>query len=108
MYCVDVVMLSSEEECQNYAVEASMIDFKNRKLAFKAMFTPRPMAKVNQAGYCLRVPQEEVSKVLKARDRGFSFDCHIKITKNTVSAEEGEGADVIDAVNREEVAQGKD
>ena len=103
MYCVDVVMLNSEDECQNYTVEASMVDFKNRKLAFKATFTPRPVVKVNQAGYCLRVPQGEMSKVLDAGDHGFSFTSDIKITKNTVSAEEEEGANAMDVANCEEV-----
>ena len=51
-----------------------------------------------------------MSKVLKARDGGFSFYSHIKINKNTVSAEEreGQGANAMDAANCEEVAQGKD
>ena len=106
MYCVDVVMLNSEEECQNYTVEASMMDVKNRKFVFEAKFTPRPMAKVNQAGYCLRVPQGEMAKVLYAAHGGFSFICHTKITKNT--ADIAESANAMDIANCEEVAQGKD
>ena len=99
MYSFDFLMLNSEEECQNYTVEASMMDFKNGKCVFKATFTPRPIVKVNQAGYCLRVPQEEMSKVLKAGEQGFSFFSRIKITKNIMFADLEEAADAIDVAN---------
>jgi len=44
-----------------------------------------------------------MSKVLDAGDHGFSFTSDIKITKNTVSAEEEEGANAMDVANCEEV-----
>ena len=42
-FTVDVIMKGSQEECEGFLVEASVIDAKseNSKVAFKSTFTPR-------------------------------------------------------------------
>jgi len=64
-FTLDVVMKASEGECENYLVEASMVDLKTGKFMFKSTFPPRPLVKENNPGFCLVVPQNSVAKVWK-------------------------------------------
>ena len=83
-FTLDVVMKANEEECENYLVEASVMDVKTGKLMFKSTFPPRPLVKENNPGFCLVVPQNSMAKVWKLnenRDK-YSFSHHIKINRN--------------------------
>ena len=82
-YIVDVVMKGSQEDCENFAVEASMVDGESGKGVFKAFFKPRPMTDKNEAIYCLFVPEKGVSKAWKydAVEGRYYIDFGIKIVK---------------------------
>ena len=64
-YIVDVVMKGSQEECEGFMVEASMVNVESDKAVFKASFQPRPMTDKNEAIYCLSVPEKGMSKAWK-------------------------------------------
>ena len=82
-YVLDVVMKGSQEDCENFAVEASMVDGESGKGVFKAFFKPRPMTDNNEAIYCLFVPEKGVSKAWKydAVEGWYCIDFGIKIAK---------------------------
>jgi len=83
-FTLDVVMKASEGECENYLVEASMMDVRTGKLIYKAIFPPRPIVKENKPGYCLVVQQKAMDKVWKffENEGKYSFGHHIKINRN--------------------------
>jgi len=84
-FTVDVIMKGSQEECEGFLVEASVIDAKseNSKVAFKSTFTPRPLRKENKPSFCLSVPQESMSEVwkLNAEEDQYVVKYHIKVIK---------------------------
>ena len=82
-YVFDVVMKGSQEDCENFAVEASLVDGESGKGVFKAIFKPRPMTDKNEAIYCLFVPEKGVSKAWKydAVEGRYYIDFGIKIVK---------------------------
>ena len=83
-FTLDVVMKANEEECENYLVEASMMDVRTGKLIYKAIFPPRPIVKENKPGYCLVVQQKAMDKVWKffENEEKYSFIHHIKVNRN--------------------------
>ena len=83
-FTLDVVMKANEEECENYLVEASVMDVKTGKLMFKSTFPPRPLVKENNPGFCLVVPQNSMAKVWKLNESEdkYYFSHHIKINRN--------------------------
>ena len=84
-FVVDVVMKGSQEECQGFMIEASMIDVKSGedKVAYRAIFPPRPLEKVNKERFCLSVPQEGLAGlwVYDAERDKYSFSWKVKIVK---------------------------
>ena len=84
-FTVDVVMKGSQEECQGFMIEASLIDVKSGKdeLALKATFPPRPLKKENMEGFCLSVPQEVLTGIGEyiTEREAFFITYHIKIVK---------------------------
>ena len=84
MFTLDVAMKASEEDCEAYLVEASMMDVQTGKLMFKSIFPPRPLVKENNPGFCLVVPQKAMAKVwkLNENEEKYSFIHHIKINRN--------------------------
>ena len=82
-YVFDVVMKGSQEDCENFAVEASMVDGESGKGVFKAFFKPRPMTDKNETIYCLFVPEKGVSKAWKydAVEGVYNINYDMKIVK---------------------------
>ena len=82
-YVLDVVMKGSQEDCENFAVEASVVDGESGKGVFKAFFKPRPMTDKNEAIYCLFVPEKGVSKAWKydAVEGVYNINYDMKIVK---------------------------
>ena len=84
-FVVDVVMKGSQEQCQGFMIEASMIDVKSGedKVAYKAIFPPRPLEKVNKGRFCLSVPQEVLAGLWEydAEKDQYSFSWRVKIVK---------------------------
>jgi hypothetical protein len=56
-YTVDVVMKGSQEDCEHFMVEASLLNVESGKSAFKASFQPRPLTNQNEFIYSLSVPE---------------------------------------------------
>ena len=83
-FTLDVVMKANEEVCENYLVEASMMDVRTGKLMFKSTFPPRPLDKENNPSFCLVVPQKAMAKVWKLieNEEKYSFIHHIKVNRN--------------------------
>ena len=83
-FTLDVVMKANEEDCENYLVEASMMDVRTGKLMFKSTFPPRPLDKENNPSFCLVVPQKAMAKVWKLieNEEKYSFIHHIKVNRN--------------------------
>ena len=72
IYKVDVVMKGSLEDCEDFMVEASILNLEKGKPVFKSSFQPRPLTDQNEAIYCLSAPE-----------KGLSGDivCSVKIVK---------------------------
>ena len=83
-FTLDVAMKANEEDCENYLVEASMVDMKTGKLMYKSTFPPRPLGRENNPSFCLVVPLKAMEKVWKliGNMKDYSFFHHIKISKN--------------------------
>ena len=60
-FTVDVVMKGSKENCKGFMIEASIIKSGKSDIATKATFPPRPLEKDYKEGYCLSVPEENMS-----------------------------------------------
>ena len=56
-YTVDVVMKGSQEDCEHFMVEASLLNVESGKSVFKASFQPRPLTNQNEFIYSLSVPE---------------------------------------------------
>ena len=84
VFTLDVAMKANEENCENYLVEASMMNVHTGKLMFKSTFSPRPLVKENNPGFCLVVPQKAMAKVWKLNENveTYSFVHHIKVNRN--------------------------
>ena len=63
-YTVDVVMKGSQEDCEHFMVEASLLNVESGKSVFKASFQPRPLTNQNEFIYSLSVPGKTVFKSL--------------------------------------------
>ena len=50
-YVVDVVMKGSQEDCEDFMVEASLLNVESGKSVMKASFQPRPLTNQNEAIY---------------------------------------------------------
>lgn len=61
-YVVDIVMKGSQEDCEDFMVEASLLNVESGKSVFKASFQPRPLTDQNEFIYSLSVPEKGVSK----------------------------------------------
>jgi len=72
VYKVDVVMNGSQDDCEDFMVEASILNAEKGKPVFKCSFQPRPLTDQNEAIYCLSAPE-----------KGLSGDivCSVKIVK---------------------------
>jgi len=77
-FTVDIVMKGSKEECDEFWIEATVLDTKSNdfKPAFKATFHPRPLGRENKPGFCLKVSQESLSEVWKYNEEKDVY--HIK------------------------------
>ena len=83
IFTVDVVMKGSEEECQDFMVEAEILNVESRESVFKATFQPRPLTDQNEAIFCLSVPERGVSKAWKYEEseKEYRIDFLVKIVK---------------------------
>ena len=83
IFTVDVVMKGSEEECQDFLVEASILNVESRESVFKSTFQPRPLTDQNEAIFCLSVPEKGVSKAWKYEEskKVHRIDFLVKIVK---------------------------
>jgi len=86
-YEVDVLMKGSQEDCEVFMVEASILNVDTRKPVFKSSFQPRPLTDGDQdeAIYCLSVPEKGLSKAWKySQIRGkFTILYSVRIVKLT-------------------------
>jgi len=82
-YVVDVVMKGSQEDCEDFMVEASLLNVESGKSVFKASFQPRPLTNQNEAIYSLSVPEKGVSKAWKYDDSEGNYQIRflVKILK---------------------------
>jgi len=82
-YEVDVLMKGSQEDCEKFMVEASILNAETEKPEFKSSFKPRPLTDQNEAIYCLSVPEEGLSRAWKyGQDEGkYIILCSVKIVK---------------------------
>ena len=78
-------MKGSQEDCEDYMVEASIVNAETRKPVFKSSFQPRPLTDQNEPIYCLSVPGRGLSKAWKYVEYGgqhaYSILCSVKIVK---------------------------
>ena len=83
VYKVDVLMMGSQEACEDYMVEASILNAKTRKPVFKSSFQPRPLTDQNEPMFCLSAPERGFSKAWKYdKDAGkYYIVCSVKIVK---------------------------
>ena len=65
IFTVDVVMKGSLEECEEFRIEAAVLDpnsgddYDDKK----ASFQPRPLKEDNKPGFCLTVPFNSMSEI---------------------------------------------
>ena len=64
-YEVDILMKGSQEDCEDFMVEASILNVETRKPVFKCTLQPRPLTDQDEAIYCLSVPEKGLSKAWK-------------------------------------------
>ena len=83
IFTVDVVMKGSEEECQDFMVEAEILNVESRESVFKATFQPRPLTDQNEAIFCLSVPERGVSEAWKYEEskKVYRVAFQVKIVK---------------------------
>ena len=83
VYKVDVLMTGSQEDCEDYMVEASILNAETRKPVFKSSFQPRPLTDQNEAIFCLSAPERGLSKAWKYDENweGYAITCSVKIVK---------------------------
>ena len=77
VYKVDVVMNGSQDDCEDFMVEASILNAEKGKPVFKSSFQPRPLSDQNEAIYCLSAPV----KGLSGKNDDISIVCSVKIVK---------------------------
>ena len=65
VYKVDVVMMGSQEDCEDYMVEASILNVDTEMPVFLSSFHPRPPTDQNESIFCLSVPERGLSKAWK-------------------------------------------
>ena len=84
-FIFDVAMKGSQEECQGFMIEVSMIDAKTgeNRVAFKATFPPRPLERANKEGFCFSVTEKALDGVWQYNEEGdcYSFVSHVNIVK---------------------------
>lgn len=82
-YIVDVVMKGSQEDCENFMVEASLMNAESEKSVFKSLFQPRPLSNQNEAIYSLSVPEKGVSKAWKFNEAEgkYTMKYYVKIIR---------------------------
>ena len=81
IYKVDALMNGSQEDCEGFIVEASMVIPGTTKPVFKSSFQPRPLTDQNESIFCLSVPKECLDKVWKYEDGIYTFECCVNIVK---------------------------
>jgi len=83
VYIVDVLMKGSQEDCENFMVEASILNAETRKPVFKSSFQPRPLTDQNVPIFCLSAPERGLSKAWKYDEDGggYTIVCSVKIVK---------------------------
>jgi len=86
IYKVDVVMKGSLEDCEDFMVEASILNVETRKPVYKSLFQPRPLTDQNEAIFCLSVPDRGLSKAWKFDENAGAYHvlCSVKIVKNNM------------------------
>ena len=88
IFTVDVVMKGSLEECEEFRIEAAVLDpnsgddFDDKK----ASFQPRPLKEDNKPGFCLTVPFNSMSEI-GALDEEEDDDDDVDIYKVEVGIE---------------------
>merc|ERR1719319_91957 len=64
VFTLEVVMLGTQEECENYTVVVSIKNPDTKKTVFQAHFTPRPIINTNvTSNFCLTFEQESLYNV---------------------------------------------
>ena len=85
VFTVDVAMKGSLEECEEFRIEAAILDPNADEVepAVKASFRPRPLKEDNKPGFCLMVPFNLMSEVGKynAVDDETIIEVEIKVVK---------------------------
>jgi len=84
IYKVDVVMKGSQEDCEDFVAEASILNSETGKPVFKSSFQPRSLTDQNEAVFCLSVPVGALSKAWKYDEnaREYLIDSSVKIVKS--------------------------
>ena len=66
MFSLEVVMLGTQEECEAYTMEVSVIHPDTKMVAIKASFKPRPIVATNDTDdFCLTFKQKSLAKMMK-------------------------------------------
>jgi len=83
IYKVEVLMKGSQEDCEEFMVEASILNAETRKPVLKSLFHPRPLTDQNEAINCLSVPERGLSKAGKYHENGdkYTVVCSVNIVK---------------------------
>jgi len=82
-YIVDVGMKGSQEDCNDFMVEASLLNVESGKFVYKGTFNPRPLTNQNEPTFCLSVSEESVSKAWKFEETedGYYIRFRVKIVR---------------------------
>jgi len=84
MFSLEVVMLGTQEECEEYTMEVSVINPDTETVAIKASFKPRPIVATNDTDdFSLTFKQVSLAKMLKYNKERKRLD-FIKIKMQTV------------------------
>ena len=82
LYSMEVVMLGSEEECEQFTMEVAVMNPITKKVAIQACFQPRPILATNETEHtCLTFKQGSLAKVWwhNQEDKVFQFNVSVKI-----------------------------
>ena len=71
----EVVMLGTQEACEAYTVEASIMNPDTKQVAFSAHFRPRPIMATNSTDdFCLTIKQESLAKIWRFNKEEKKFE----------------------------------
>ena len=87
MFSLEVVMLGTQEECEEYTMEVSVINPDTETVAIKASFKPRPIVATNDTDdFSLTFKQVSLAKMLKYNKerKRLDFIVSVQIKMQTV------------------------